>query len=228
MSGGRNIEEHIEPEGLGVVLDAPQSDARRRHLNGCTRCEMLIEAYREFLEEPKEPDAAVEALKRSLVVAIEARSAGTPGLLASLRSGLARLLSQPIPAIAMLALIGGAVIILRQLMPESREVHLRQRPPSHAGGAAGNVELAPPVHQPDGSIELSWNPVPGADSYEIRIYSGSLDEVARLGPQPATRLRLNRADSALAHVPDMFLIKVLALHESDLIGESRPQPASWQ
>ncbi len=228
MSGGRNIEEHLEPEDLGHVLDAPESDASRRHLDGCTRCQMLIEAYREFLEEPKEPDAAAGALKQSLRVAIEARSAGTPGFLTSLRSYLARLLSRPIPALAMLAVIGGAVIILRQFMPESREARFRQRPPSHAGGAAGHVDLAPPVHQPDGSIELSWNPVAGADSYEIRIYSGSLDEVARLGPQPATRLHLNRADPALAHVPDTFLIKVLALHESDPIGESRPQTASWQ
>jgi hypothetical protein len=235
MSGNRNIGEHLEAEELRDVLDAPESDARRRHLNGCTRCQVLIEAYQGFLEEPKEPDPAAEALRRSLQAAIDARSDFSAESRAdrrvpagrSLRSVIARLLSQPIPALATLALIGGVAIIYLQLMPESREGRLRQRAPSHARGTAGNVELAPPVHRPDGSIELSWNPVAGADSYEIRIYSGSLDEVARLGPQPATQLRLNRADPSLANVPDMFLIKVLALHESDPIGESKPEPASW-
>jgi hypothetical protein len=80
------------------------------------------------------------------------------------------------------------------------------------GDAATLVML--PVRQVNGALELSWEPVPSADAYEVRLLTSDFTEVRRVGPVSATTLRLSVDDERASYC------QVVALALGDEIAAS--------
>jgi hypothetical protein len=95
--------------------------------------------------------------------------------------------------------------------------------PSNSGTAVVPAPvLAPPRVLDGGRIRLSWQPVVGADAYQVVLYSVALTEVARLGPLAQCELLLTRQQvpaAIAARTP--LLVRVVALRQGAPLSTSR-------
>jgi hypothetical protein len=84
-------------------------------------------------------------------------------------------------------------------------------------------ELESPVTGPDGTIRLAWSAVEGAERYEVRLYSTTLVELARLPATPDTLAELRR-EHLPSKVPtgSSIIWRVAALRGSEELGISTP------
>ena len=238
------MEAHMEPEELASVRNAPEGDPRRAHLEACTQCQVLLESYRRFLEEPVD-DPATDALTLRLRTAIEGqvqgsdslRDQGFPSRTSSsevgfwnrLRSGVAWIGRPPVLVAAALLIVAGTVVVWQGLHRDEGRILLRQDGQAGRPSAGDHaIEWLPSSRQPDGALELAWKPLPGADAYEIRVYSATLEELTRLGPVVSTRFLLSPKSAALATIPDTVVIRVTAFFRSDPVGDSRLLTVVWR
>jgi hypothetical protein len=241
-------------EELAVALQQSETSPGRRHLAGCPRCQSVLMSYREFLEptatlpegELREANARLqEQLEKQLALA--GQPAGPAGRsTAARRPRTHRAWRDRLPGwrtlrpawtVALGALAVVAVIAAIELAPDrSRPIVLREQG-EQRGVPTGLPALLPVEPAPDGGLTIRWQPVSGADSYEVRVYSTQLQEVARLGPVSGTSFLLRRAALPAAAAPagapagtsagtsaaaaqDTFLVRVAAQRGGAQIGLS--------
>jgi hypothetical protein len=224
---------HDEPcpplEELEAVLRLPPADPRRRHVEDCPRCRARVLTFLEFIEPPGDVPLAVlhEAesrldgmLKREL--ALEGgRRTGASGSFPRRHAGWPPsrfVFPWAAAAFAVVAL----VLAVRALRPRGEAPVLLRGSTEHVAPGAGAAPALRSALTPAG-LELSWSAVPGADAYEVRIYSPTLEEIARLRPTARTRVLLARADLPPSAAPGTAALwKVVALRAGDPLQESAP------
>ena len=207
--------ECIPIEEMGVVATLPVDDPRRKHAAACPRCSTLLFAYDAFVRADDVADADPHAAELRLEQFIAANVVAA--------SEAARVSGGPRPergrhvgffawrnVLVAAAVVIGAVALLRwQPWVEPETVYRGEASAQFSGlvAVAGN----------DGTIELRWDPVSGADSYRVAILAQDLTEITRVG---ATEAVLRFDPRALN--PEPWFWQVTALLEGGEILTSDP------
>ena len=219
----------IEPEALDEVLASRADDPRRLHLASCPRCAALAGNYELFLAPPdehpaqaREAEAALTAFRESLLGPV------LPAVPPALATGVPkrepkswwRVLFAPAVrpawAFAALAIIAGGWYVSAHHDRAVEPGGIQMRGALHA-----ELALSAPAFAPDGSVTLAWQAHPEADGYEVRIYSTSLTELARLPEVTSPMLRIPADRLPAAPTPgDVLLYRVAAIHGGDVVGLS--------
>jgi hypothetical protein len=215
-------------EEIEVLLRLPPGDPRRRHLDTCPRCRARVITFLEFVAPPNDlpadllrhADSTLEdALRRELARGAERRPAGAERpARAWLRFAPPRPVGWAFAVIALLVVVASVRFFAGHR--ETEPVLLRD---SGARDAAASVPSELRAVADGERIELSWDPVPGADAYEVRVYGLDLTEIARIRATVDARAQLTRASLPSSMPPrTSALWRVVALREGDPFGESPP------
>jgi hypothetical protein len=184
-----------DPAEVGRLLDLPPTDPRRRHLDECPRCRSLALSYGDFVAPGPVPSGARPSEAASTLSAALSAAMASP-LPPALRERRALRFSRwlqgvltppalkPALAAAAVVIVAGAVVV----------GYLSRTPsaPVLRGQAGVALALAPLERGPEGTIRLRWQPLAGAESYQVRLYSTALVEVARLEPTTETTMLVSR------------------------------------
>jgi hypothetical protein len=190
------------PEELAEILDLDDSDPRRSHLGSCPRCRARLATYEEFRSAPPavtgpQLDDALSRLGHSMDEEIwgEAAPRPKPRVVRSRPSWL----SWPRFPILRPALVLAAVLLVVVIVdsvrqqPSERGIVLRTEKT-----VGDDFEVDPPRLGTDGSLEVRWSPVTGADSYRVLFLSAKLEEIATVDASDnSLRLELERTRGLL-------------------------------
>jgi hypothetical protein len=176
-----------------------QTEAAREHARSCPRCGELLSSYEQFVEAREIEGAQVGTAEAELDRFLH----GLPDRPARRRRRWVRPTSW-IAAVAAMA----AVLLLWP-----RGERIPEGPVLREEAAAPFTLLA--AERGDEGWRLRWNPLEGADAYEVRLYSTSLEELRRIGPMTATHTLLPFPDEGVT-----WLWRVVALRGGDVIGQT--------
>lgn len=219
-----------KPEDLGELAALPPDDPRRRAVEATARGRAMLLAYREFVAPADTPAGARPSEADAILATALAREIGEPvrsGGDRTLRSveesvwtRLIRSLSapamRPAYALAALLIVSGGLWTMWKSSGRAPATHLR----GEAAHAA--IALSPPQTLAAGAIELGWQPVAGATSYEVAFFAPDLTELGHTGPLAEPRLVLEPgALPAGLHPGADVLWQVTARSGADAIGQSR-------
>jgi hypothetical protein len=229
------------PEIAILPLDGEKVDPRRRHLEHCPRCQARLADYRDFMAggtpcPPRELHAAMAALDATLRTAggrdaaLGAAGDGAAGdRAAAHRAGdpRARVLhpvfGHPLArvgfALAALFLLLVALDALPE-RPRQREIRLRA---GEGRPSAAALVLEAPRLLADGSLELAWQALPGADDYRLRLLRPDLSLLAERPCGEATHVRLAGSEfAALRTAGGVLVWQVEAWAGGDPLAISPP------
>jgi hypothetical protein len=198
----------IEPDVIELVLRLPQDHPRWRHVRDCPRCRALLDSYRSFVEGRSDVAVAeLEAADARIGMAL-ARAIGQAPRAAVAAVGARRplwleWLMQPAVRPAMAAVALGLALLAAALWPRATERHSSTLPapspvavetpaPDDVTATAGTLSIRETRLGADG-VALSWQPWPGADRYEVRLYSGGLQPLW-LAPTADTTMFIARGE----------------------------------
>ena len=219
----------LELDEIAAAAKLLLTDPRRRQLEECPRCSSQLLLYQQFMsaEAPEEADlAGADAhLADFMSEAIDRRAAspdtssGDAPAWAGLKAWFGRLLA-PSPALAGAAALLVVVMALAVWRPWTADQPVFRKDVSTPPGSRLLITESP-EEQPDGSVRLAWQPVPGADSYQLLFRTPELAELAVFGPMTEISFILNRSQFP-PDSPDLVLWQVSALRGGDEIARSRP------
>lgn len=220
----------IAVERLGQVMQLPDDHPDRLHTKTCPRCGSLLESYRQFLQAEPVPGSGIERVRGALDAhireeAIHWMPRGVPLAAAPTAPTVPgapwwRFLLRPVPMAMTAALVIAAGALWRSLTPEPTAI----RQDSTISEA---LVVHPAEVSADGAIHLAWNPVGGADHYQVRIYGPDLSEIYRSPHVPGTSLTVNRSDLPAALPATLDLTwRVYAMVRGDVVGNSGPASIS--
>jgi hypothetical protein len=193
-------------ERLAEMLDLPAGDPRREEFERSPANRALLKSYRAFLTPGDGPPEADRALAKTLLDARIDRELGLGSASAEppapVRARAPADGPRPRPwwapalrpafAFATLAVVGAGVWFA--MRPASRAPgELRGREVTGSGAPASVVTLRPSRTLPGGALELSWEPVAGAEGYEVRFFATDLSDLARIPAGAKSRLPLDPA-----------------------------------
>ena len=209
------MNECIPVDQLGTMKQLDAEDPRRRHASSCPRCSSLLFAYEEFTRaeavEGANPVAAEMQLARFIEERVEekppARVSGAP------RPSRGRWFdfSGLRMAAAVAAVLLVAVIFWQPW--QSKEIVYRGEASVHFTGLRATAAS-------DGSIDVYWDAVKGADSYRVTLLAQDLAEITRLDAGNALSAHL---DSGTSGGPAPYYWQVTALADGAEILTSDPQ-----
>jgi hypothetical protein len=193
----------FEPANLAEIADLPPDDPRRRALERTAHGRAMLAAYRSFLNPGEAPpgartDEAEAKLGERLAAEIglgsrerERESEGTSPVGGWAR--IARMFGapslRPAYALAVMVIFAGGVWLA---IPRHGE-HLspmRGTVIGDSGETAGGLVVHDPSARQDGGLELSWEPVLGADHYDVRFFHTDLTALGAPIRTDAPRLDL--------------------------------------
>jgi hypothetical protein len=229
----------IPLEELAAVADLPASDPRRAHVAQCPRCGALLDAYARFLEPGAEADAAPvgaadvrlsEFLARTIGVpatpAATPAPARAPARTAPRASWWAALFApamRPALGFVVAAIVLGGIVVWPRLAGRGPTDALR-------GGSQRTAVLTLRITDATLGVEglrMAWDPVAEADTYEVRVYSDALAEIARLNANGDTMLIVPPSELSFRPVPGQsLLVRVDARRQGEVIASSPPLPLS--
>ena len=214
-------------EELATGAELPTTDPRRAHVAQCPRCGALLDAYARFIEPGAEADAPHVAHADARLSAFLARTIGaapeavrTPTRTSWWAARFAPAM-RPAFGFVVAAIVLGGIVVWPRLAEYGPAEVLRggstdpNAPALHVRSAGLGVD----------GLHLAWNAVPGADAYEVRVYSERLDEIARLNANGDTVLTVS--PSALPFRPaagQSLLVRVDARARGELLASSPPTP----
>ena len=211
----------IDVDKIGEVVDLPEDHPQRVHAQACPRCRSLVESYLEFLKAEPVAGTDMDRARGVLDQGIRAGAerwipASTPASPLS-REPWWRALWKPAPVLAGAAVvIVAAVFFWNSRSPEQSILRDDATQGETFSPQAARVDA-------DGTIRLSWTPMPSADAYQVRIYGPDLSEIYRLPETSATSAVVAR--SALpADLPATLDLtwRVYALSGGDVVEVSAP------
>jgi hypothetical protein len=207
----------IPVDQLETLKALPEDDPRRRHAATCPRCSSLLFAYDEFVRADSragaDPVAAEMSLARFIAARVESgepgRAAGSPSPDRGRWFDL-RFLRIAATAVAVVFL---AVVLVRWQPWQSKEIVYRGEASAHFAGLAAQAAS-------DGSVEMRWNAVPGADGYRVTILTQNLEEITHFETGRALSAHL---DPRTSGAPASYYWQVTALADGAEMLTSDPQ-----
>ncbi|MFI5372853.1 MAG: hypothetical protein ACHQ52_14965 [Candidatus Eisenbacteria bacterium] len=227
---------HLSVPEIAELLRRPADDPRRRHVEGCVRCRMLMSRYQAFLARPEHlPGGEIERAESRLQDFLDREIVPAPATarrVPATRSGwLERWFgsgSSPAwrPAFAALALVviaTGAWWIVARRTPQETRAAATLRGGGASGGGGRSLRAALPTESEGGVLVFHWEAVVGADRYELRFFTPELAPVG--DPMPVSDTTLTLAPHALTGAArgDTLLWRVAARHGEAVLAESRPR-----
>jgi hypothetical protein len=217
-----DTETHLSHEALGDIERLPADDPRRRHLEGCARCQARWRAYRRFVEPPTDlPASELRAARERLHAALRTeldRAAGARRVIdlplrrSALRFALA--------SAAGLVVAAGIWVMLGPWRHPANLDTLRDVTP-----AARLVETERPRLAGEGRLMLAWHPVAEAEGYRVTLYSLDLSKLSERVVEGDSTLTLPLAELGAAARPGVSLYwQVAALRSGEEIATSGPVP----
>lgn len=195
--------------------DVAGDDPRHTHLAACARCRSALASYHRFFDPGVLPASADLADARERLSAFRAARIA-PGVVVKPR--LRRWRTTAMSLAAVLAVVVG----ISQLIPDHgaprRKLVLRDP------GEGEALVVAAATVLPGGGVRWSWQPVEGADSYEVVLFDRDLAPVRRLAAGDTLALELP-ADAWRAEC-DIGVWQVVARRGGDEIARSRPRHLS--
>jgi hypothetical protein len=213
-------------EELLALAESEAGDPRRDHVNHCPRCRSRLTAYGFFTSLdrddpcPGEGQAVVQlaATLRDRIGSGDLSRAAPARPKARGRSPwwAPRLL---VPALGAAAIVAGVVLLVRDQLPSTPSAPALREEPASLREAV--VAALPAQVLLDGSLELHWNVVSGADAYRVRLLDAGLEEIARFDAGQGSSFVLTVADLQAWSSRAAFW-QVQALAEGDRIADSAP------
>ena len=207
------MNECIPVEQLGTLKELREDDPKRRHAASCPRCSSLLFAFEEFTRASQRPGARVAEAEADLgrYISTHIEAAPAENVSGAPRHGRGRWFDfsfMKMVTVAAAAVLL-AVVVVRWQPWESKSIVYRGEPSAQFSGLAA-------ARSQDGSIDMHWNAVQGADAYRVTVLGKDLSEITRLAPAAALS----------AHVApggDAYYWQVTALAEGAEILTSDPQ-----
>lgn len=223
----------IQESDLPVVSELPESSAPRRHLQGCARCRARLAAFKAFFEpadaaegaRPDEADRVLASILDREIYGTASRAAAGHRLGESSGAGfgaMIRLLWRPAlrPAWAVGILLLG-IVGVRELRHSGDEpIILRE----DRDAAAASIVPGEPAWTADGSLELRWGALAGAERYLVLYYGEELDELGRIEAGGAPRCLLPEAAVRQVREGAQLFYRVFALRGGDRVASSTMTP----
>ncbi len=210
----------IDVDRIAEVLELPADHSQRRHVDACPRCRSLAHSYRSFIDAKPAKEAGLDEVISVLDAHIDQDAARwTPAETHRLPLSRARWwqgLLRPAPLAAAAAVVVVAVWWMARGPEESLVRDGAQ--PSQAVVLLHEAQV-----RSDGDILLSWDPVPGADRYQVRIYRADLHELYRSSDVTDATLVVSRnALPADTPSPSDLTWEVYARYGADVVAVSTP------
>ena len=218
----------VDVEQIEGLLALSDDDPRRRHLDECPRCKAVLTSYLAFIEANTAAGADPDAAEARLAGYLETVTGFSPSRRAETvagNDGFVSKLTRALflrPAWAAAALVVVAAGIL-WWSPWSQPERVLRDTPQGVPGAGIPLDLHAPQIQPGNFILLTWEPLEGAEEYQVRLYGEDLAEIVRFQPTEAPSLSLDRSKLP-EETPAVVLWRVAALQDGDEIGISEPAP----
>lgn len=219
----------LDEERIAAVHEQRAGDEEAAHLRECARCRARVAGYAAFVQgAPVADGSRVEAAADAMAAALTARlddeaATARPAASAPLPLPPSR---RPafgwavLAAAAALVVVAGAVFTLaRGPVPGVGPDAVR----GPSAGAAAFVLRAPQAAA--GRMRLEWEPVAGADSYELRFFGADLADLAHAGALTGTGWE-SGADSlpaGLVHGAHV-MAEVRAMARGERLATSEPLP----
>ena len=218
----------IPVEEIYRTLDLPEQDPRRIHLHECPRCGALADQFRAFVEASAQgvDESQLAAAEASLKAALERELAAPAQSGWQEKESAARrtVLEGPKanwwdaffapawkPALAIAGVIVvAAIVVWPRLDERPGEPVLRGAPPAHA------LTVAVAARTPRG-LEVRWQPMSGATSYQVRMYSTALEEIGRV---ETAETAITIAPEKIPPANGALLVRVAAIADGDELAIS--------
>lgn len=206
----------IDVTEIGAVLELPADHPARRHAETCPRCKSLVASYRSFVAAEPVDGAELERVRGFLDARIRADATRWQPSRPPVRAFRWQSLLRPMPLLA-----AGFVVLLAAVFWTTREPEqstLRDSAPQVESFALQPAQIAA-----DGSLQLAWSPMSGADQYQVRLYGPDFSEIFRSANTTATSLTIHPDRFAAKLPPTLDLTwRVFALSQGDVIATSPP------
>ena len=216
MKTNRPSQPCIDVQNIGAVLSLRADDPVRIHANECPRCKSLLASYQSFMDAPPVEGSDLERARATLDARIRADAARWKPSKSPVRAFWWQMLLRPVPLLA-----AGLVVIAAAVFWTSREPEqstLRDSTPQVASFALQPAQIAA-----DGSLQLEWSPMAGADQYQVRLYGPDFGEIFRSANTAATSMTVDPDRFAAKLPPTLDLTwRVYALSQGDVIATSSP------
>lgn len=198
--------------GFDQLLKLPATHSDRKAVEDCPRCGARLLAYQKFMLASDLSGADAKAAQKHLTAFIEAEAARSlPPPKVSKQTAPRGLFAFPqlrwvVPVAAVLVAVAIGVWRMQPGIDRAPEVR--------AVDDATTIELLQ-VQLMNGAVELTWEPVPTAEEYAVRLLDQSFAEIRRAGPTPTTTLRVDLDSSE-----GVRYCQVVALQSGDEIAVS--------
>jgi hypothetical protein len=208
--------ECVDVTEIATVLELPADHPRRRHAESCTRCRSLMASYVSFVEAGPVEGADLERVRGMLDARIRADASRWRPSRAPARAFWWQALLRPAPLLAAGLVVIAAAVFWTTRGPEQSS--LRESNSQPQAFALSLAEVAT-----DGSIQLHWGAMTGADGYQVRLYGPDFGEIYRSPNTAVTSLTVERTALPPNLPPTLDLTwRVFALSQGDVIATSAP------
>jgi len=209
------------------------TDPRMSHVEACPRCAAKLAAYEAYLQGDAPAEARPQEARRTLDSFIEREIVGAAGEADAIEReaglgpeprGFVRRLTawwtspaaRPAVAFAVLAMVAIASLWLVRRSEIGTPVMRGDTRPGATFMTTG------PVTSHQGSLELSWNSVPGAERYEVEILDQNLDLLLAQTTTDTTLILGNLPTPDGVTAPTTW--RVIAQGGGRDMARSRPEP----
>ncbi len=179
-------------EEIGNILKFAPEDPRRQHVEECPRCSALAAEYRDYLDKGGEyPGPSLMDAQQKLRKVID--KGNQPGISLAAggkrRGGFFSRVGQPVAiTIAILAIVYGLSLVCAR-QPPHRDLFEHIAKPAFDPDDPLAPHHATPLAR---SIRLSWNPAPGAVSYDVIVFNDLMKELGRFTDIQSTEIEIER------------------------------------
>jgi hypothetical protein len=218
----------LDEDQIAAVHEDRAGEQEAAHLHTCARCRARVAEYAAFVNGAPVADgsrvhAAADAMTRALSARLDAEAAPASAANAPLPLPPSR---RPVfawaalaAATALVVVAGATFTLLRTSAPGSGPDAVR----GPSASAAAFVLRAPQA--PAGRLRLEWEPVAGADGYELHFFGADLTDLADAGAL-RTAWWESGADSLPAGLVHgaRVMAEVRAMARGERIATSEPLP----